>query len=109
MEMHETTTSRRRLLQLVLAGTALSLSMGQAMAQPVSIDFWDMIWGGSEYPVAAQALVDRFNAENPDIQVVYRSVPWSNWYETYVTAIASGSAPDLSTGAGFQAVQFYDQ
>src|SRR5690606_33033103 len=51
----------------------------------------------------------RFNAENPDIQVVYRSVPWSNWYETYVTAIASGSAPDLSTGAGFQAVQFYDQ
>lgn len=107
--MHETTTSRRRLLQLALAGTALSLSMGQAMAQPVSIDFWDMIWGGSEYPVAAQALVDRFNAENPDIQVVYRSVPWSNWYETYVTAIASGSAPDLSTGAGFQAVQFYDQ
>jgi multiple sugar transport system substrate-binding protein len=97
------------MLKLTLAGTALVLSMGQVLAQSVSIDFWDMIWGGPEYPVAAQALVDRYNAEHPDVKVVYRSVPWTNWYETYVTAIASGSAPDISTGAGFQAVQFYDQ
>lgn len=107
MSMHKPT--RRGLMLMALAGTALSLTMGPALAQPVSIDFWDMIWGGPEYPVAAQALVDKYNAEHADVQVVYRSVPWSNWYETYVTAIASGSAPDLSTGAGFQAVQFYDQ
>lgn len=107
--MTTTKTTRRRLLKLALAGTALSFSMGQAFAQSVSIDFWDMIWGGTEYPVAAQALVDKYNAEHPDVKVVYRSVPWTNWYETYVTAIASGSAPDISTGAGFQAVQFYDQ
>ena len=107
--MSRPNTTRRNVLKLALAGTALSLSMSQAFAQPVSIDFWDMIWGGPTYPTAAQALVDKYNAEHPDVQVVYRSVPWSNWYETFVTAIASGSAPDISTGAGFQAVQLYDQ
>jgi multiple sugar transport system substrate-binding protein len=107
--MSKTKTTHHGLLKLALVGTALSLSMAQTFAQSVSIDFWDMPWGGPEYAVAAQALVDKYNAENPDVKVVYRSVPWTNWYETYVTAIASGSAPDLSTGAGFQAVQFYDQ
>jgi multiple sugar transport system substrate-binding protein len=103
------TFTRRGALALAFAGTALGLSMSPALAQPVSIDFWDMIWGGPTYPEAAQALVDKYNAEHPDVQVVYRSVPWTNWYETFVTAIASGSAPDISTGAGFQAVQLYDQ
>lgn len=107
--MSRTKYTRRLATKLALAGAALSLTLAQAFAQPVSIDFWDMNWGGTEYPVAAQALVDRYNAEHPDVQVVYRSVPWTNWYETFVTAIASGSAPDLSTGAGFQAVQLYDQ
>lgn len=107
--MSRQNTTRRSLLKMALAGTALSLSMSPAFAQPISIDFWDMIWGGPTYPAAAQALVDKYNAEHPDVQVVYRSVPWTNWYETFVTAIASGSAPDLSTGAGFQAVQLYDQ
>lgn len=92
---------------LAMAGTVLS--SGAALAQPVTIDFWDMMWGGPDYSVAAQKLVDRYNAENSDVNVVYRPVPWSNWYETYVTAIASGSAPDMSTGASFQAVQLYDQ
>lgn len=107
--MSRPTFTRRSTIRLALAGTALSLCIGPAFAQPVTIDFWDMIWGGATYPAAAQALVDKYNAENPDVQVVYRSVPWTNWYETFVTAIASGSAPDLSTGAGFQAVQLYDQ
>jgi len=42
--------------------------------------------------VTAQKLVDDFNASQSDIHVTYRSMPWTNWYETYVTAIASGSA-----------------
>jgi multiple sugar transport system substrate-binding protein len=107
--MSKISQTRRLATKVLIAGTALGLFLGQASAQPVTIDFWDMIWGGPDYPPVAQALVDRYNAEHPDVQVVYRSVPWTNWYETFVTAIASGSAPDLSTGAGFQAVQLYDQ
>ena len=46
---------------------------------------------------------------NPAIQVEYRSTPWANWYQTFTTAIGAGTAPDVSTGAAYQAVQFYDQ
>ena len=80
---------------------------GSAHADPVEINFWDMSWGPAEYAVTGQKLVDEFNAQHKDVKVVYRTVPWDSWYQTYVTAIASGSAPDLSTGGSFQAVQFY--
>ena len=87
-------------------GTLVALS---AHAQaPVKLQFWDMIWGPAEYIDSAKGLVAQFNKANPSIQVEYRSVPWTNWYQTYLTAIQAGSAPDLSTGAGYQAVQLYD-
>lgn len=89
------------------AASAMTISLAAANAAPTVLNFWDMNWGDTAYVDAAKALVDEFNKSHADVQVSYRSVPWSNWYETYVTAIASGSAPDISTGAGFQAVQFY--
>jgi multiple sugar transport system substrate-binding protein len=98
--------TRRR----VLAGaSALSAA---AIARParaaVTLQFWDMIWGPQDYIDGASFLVERFNRENPAIAVQYRSVPWANWYQTFVTAVGSGTAPDISTGAGYQAVQLYD-
>ncbi|WP_163580787.1 ABC transporter substrate-binding protein [Gracilibacillus saliphilus] len=75
----------------------------------VELSFWDMSWGPSEYITAAEEIVDQFNREHPDINVTYQSTPWANWYQTFTTAIASGTAPDISTGAGFQAFQFYGQ
>jgi multiple sugar transport system substrate-binding protein len=97
--------------------TALFATSVAAMVSPVTgqskdhvdLQFWDMIWGGPEYIDAGKALVAQFNQEHPDITVNYRSVPWTNWYQTFLTAIGSGTAPDLSTGAGYQAVQLYDQ
>jgi len=86
----------------------LSSFAGQAKDH-VDLQFWDMIWGGPEYIDTGKALVAQFNQEHPDITVTYRSIPWTNWYQTFVTAIGSGTAPDLSTGAGYQAVQLYDQ
>lgn len=86
-------------------GTML-LSVGGAYAQ-TKLQFWDMIWGPPEYSATAEKIVAEFNDSHPDIQVEYRSVPWNNWYQTFVTAISSDSAPDLSTGAGYQAVQLY--
>src|SRR5215469_753033 len=81
---------------------------GQAK-EHVDLQFWDMIWGPPEYIDTGKALVAQFNQEHPDITVTYRSIPWTNWYQTFLTAIGSGTAPDISTGAGYQAVQLYDQ
>jgi multiple sugar transport system substrate-binding protein len=91
----------------VLLASAGFLAASPASAQ-TRLQFWDMIWGPPEYIEAAEQIVDQFNAEHPDIQVEYRSVPWNNWYQTFVTAVSSGSAPDISTGAGYQAVQLYE-
>jgi Bacterial extracellular solute-binding protein len=65
--------------------------------------------GPPEYIDTGKTLVAQFNQEHPDITVNYRSVPWTNWYQTFIAAIGSGTAPDLSTGAGYQAIQLYDQ
>lgn len=103
-------TARRLALGLgvtALSFASLALSTGTSVAQ-TKLEFWDMIWGPPEYGETAQKIVDKFNAEHPDIQVEYRAVPWNNWYQTFQTAVSSGSAPDLSTGAGYQAVQLYE-
>jgi multiple sugar transport system substrate-binding protein len=104
--------SRKTHRLTVLAVTSVTLFLGSFAGQAkdhVDVQFWDMIWGGPEYIDAGKALVAQFNQEHPDITVTYRSIPWTNWYQTFLTAIGSGTAPDLSTGAGYQAVQLYDQ
>jgi multiple sugar transport system substrate-binding protein len=102
---------RARLLTpiLVTLVTILASPFESNAKDHVDLQFWDMIWGGPEYIDAGRALVAQFNQEHPDITATYRSVPWTNWYQTFLTAIGSGTAPDLSTGAGYQAVQLYDQ
>ncbi|WP_244669947.1 sugar ABC transporter substrate-binding protein [Kaistia sp. 32K] len=98
------------MLASIAAAALIGLAPIAASAQEaVKLNFWDMIWGPPEYIDSAKELVAQFNKEHPEIQVEYRSVPWNNWYQTFVTAISSGTAPDLSTGAGYQAVQLYDQ
>jgi multiple sugar transport system substrate-binding protein len=74
----------------------------------VELKFWDMVWGPPEYIETAKKLVEKFNSDHPNIKVTYQSTPWNNWYQTFSTAIASKTAPDISTGAGYQAFQFYD-
>jgi multiple sugar transport system substrate-binding protein len=100
----------RTFILVIMALLAMWFLPGATLAKDhVDLQFWDMIWGPPEYIDAGKALVEQFNQEHPDITVTYRSVPWTNWYQTFVTAIGSGTAPDISTGAGYQAVQLYDQ
>lgn len=80
----------------------------QGNGKAVEITFWDMAWGPAVYSETAKKLVEKFNSENPGIQVTYQATPWTNWYQTFANAIASGSPPDISTGAGYQAFQFTD-
>ena len=109
MNENRGTTRRTVLRAAALGGPAvLSIPFVRRANAAVSLNFWDMIWGPQQYIDAARGLVERFNRENPTINVSYRSVPWANWYQTFVTAISSGTAPDISTGAGYQAVQLYD-
>ncbi|MBV8483994.1 MAG: sugar ABC transporter substrate-binding protein [Verrucomicrobia bacterium] len=108
LRLPDNRTYVRTLLPAILVAILATPFSTQAI-EHVDLQFWDMIWGPPEYIDTGKALVAQFNQEHPDITVTYRSVPWTNWYQTFVTAIGSGTAPDISTGAGYQAVQLYDQ
>lgn len=73
----------------------------------VTLNFWDMAWGGNSYFDVGKQLVNDFNASHKGINVVYRGTPWTNWLQTFTTAIGSGSPPDISTGGSFMGAQFY--
>lgn len=84
-------------------GTTSETPTSQAPAEPVTLEFWDMSWGpAGSYDVKAQELVKKWNDEHPNIQVNYTMNTWDNWYQTFAQAVASGTAPDVSTGGGFQ-------
>ena len=52
--------NRRAVLGMAGAG-ALALASRPAFADPVKLQFWDMIWGPPAYIDAAKSLVDQFN------------------------------------------------
>ena len=92
---------------LVLAGcggsTPEPAASGAAGGEKVTLEFWDMSWGpAGSYDVKAKELVDKWNTDHPNIQVNYTMNTWDNWYQTFAQAVASGTAPDVSTGGGFQ-------
>lgn len=75
--------------------------------ETAKITFWDMMWGeAGVYDVAAEALVDQYNQENPQVKVEYQSVPWDNYYQTFLTAITSGTGPDVATAGSQTPMQF---
>ena len=72
-------------------------------APPHPHEIRGLCWGpAGSYDVKAQELVKKWNDEHPDIQVNYTMNTWDNWYQTFAQAVASGTAPDVSTGGGFQ-------
>lgn len=81
-------------------------SSGSNGGGTVTLNFWDMAWGGNSYFDVGKQLVNDFNNTHKGINVVYRGTPWANWYQTFTTAIGSGTQPDISTGASFMGAQF---
>jgi multiple sugar transport system substrate-binding protein len=100
-------------LAVLLAATFVSCNKGsgQGASQGSAareIVFWDMMWGPADtYPQAASAVVERFNKENTDnIHVTIQNIPWDNFYQVFLTAVTSKAAPDVSTGAFMQSIQY---
>lgn len=117
---------KRRLLAALLAGTMFfslaacgNKESGQApeekvtdsgtetdTGEKITLKFWDMVWGGSEYAAEAEKLAKSYTEVVPNVEIEYQSIPWANRYETFSVAVASGDGPDVSTGGGYQQHQF---
>jgi multiple sugar transport system substrate-binding protein len=60
-------------------------------------------WAGTEEAEDFQKLIDKFNAENPDIEVVAEFLPWNAYWEKLRTSILSGDAADIISLSQIQA------
>jgi multiple sugar transport system substrate-binding protein len=69
--------------------------VGSSVAQ-VNVVWWDFLGGGDG--VRMKAMIDQFNAEHPDINIVGTTLEWGVPYYTRVqTAIPVGEGPDIMT------------
>lgn len=69
--------------------------------------YWDMYYGPEEtYGPAVQKVIDRYNSEDHGATVKVQMLGWDGFYEVFQTAVNSGSAPDISTGAYPGPVQY---
>ena len=82
----------RALVALALAGALL---LGAAHAQaPVKLRFVSLAWQPQAID-AVVAVVDAWNAQNPNVQVEYQQVDWGSIHDYLVTSFETRSVPDL--------------
>ncbi|MEV7391332.1 extracellular solute-binding protein [Streptomyces sp. NPDC091215] len=82
---------------------------GSAGSGGGTVKFWDMVWGPAAYTTAARKVTQAYQPKTGRAAASYQSIPWANFVQTFSSAIASNTGPAVSTGAGFQAFQFYAQ
>lgn len=81
-------------------------SEGSKPKSQANLLFWDMMWGPAEtYVPAMEKLAEKFSQES-GINTKIQMIPWDNWYQTFVTAVSSGTAPDVATTAFPLPIQF---
>jgi multiple sugar transport system substrate-binding protein len=65
-----------------------------AQDEPIELTFWNY-WDGKNGEVV-QALIDRYNAENPDVVITNVFVGWGELLPKLQIAVAGGDAPDFA-------------
>jgi multiple sugar transport system substrate-binding protein len=94
----------------LLAACNVSGSSGQSGGGSTEpIKFWDQPWGPAAYGDLAKKITEDYAPGAGLGKATYQVVPWANFYQTYASAIASGTGPAVSTGGGFQPFQFAAQ
>ena len=84
------------MISRLAVATALSLGLASPTWAQVEVEWWDFLGGGDG--VRMKALIDQFNAENPDIQISGTTLEWGLPFYTKVrTAVAVGEGPDIMT------------
>lgn len=79
---------------VALSGCALGGGADQDSSGPVEITFQSLAYQDSTI-AATEAIVDRWNEENPDITVKLTQGSWDNVHDQLVTQFEGGTAPDI--------------
>lgn len=81
----------------LVALLASSVLCSPALAQSVTLRFWDNQQTESGLSQFQQAAVDRFEAENPDISIEVTTIPYPEYQQRLLTAVQGGNSPDIAT------------
>ena len=87
---------------LVILCLLFTTASALATDEVIELDFWNMQWGNEQYSTLEQELLDQYMEENPNIKINYTCLPWTNWYQTFASAIAAGIAPDVPADRGIR-------
>lgn len=111
--------SRRGFLGLAAAAAAVptlaacnvsgSSNTGRGGGSTDPIKFWDQPWGATAYNDLGKKITEAYTPPEGLGKATYQIIPWNNFYQTYSSAIASGTGPAVSSGGGFQPFQFAEQ
>jgi multiple sugar transport system substrate-binding protein len=85
-----------RILLMIGCLVLLIIAPAAVLAQdePIELTFWNY-WDGKNGEVV-QALIDRYNAENPDVVITNVFVGWGELLPKLQIAVAGGDAPDFA-------------
>ncbi|GAB2586467.1 extracellular solute-binding protein [Microlunatus antarcticus] len=86
-----------------------SSNTGSAGGSSDPVKFWDQPWATTAYNDLGKKITEAFVPSGMSNKASYQVIPWNNFYQTYASAIASGTGPAVSTGGGFQPFQFAEQ
>ena len=105
--MHRT-RSKRWLAQLaVLALVVPAVALGattrsDTAAAPtggkVTLNYWDMQWGGPKFMNQIRKNVAEFNRTHPNIEVKFTELSWGDYMQKILSAVQAGTPPDVSGG-----------
>lgn len=87
-------------LLIGLAGIALVSGLTRAVltgelssSKKIQVTFWNGFTGPDG--IVMLGIIDRFNAENPDIHVSMQRIPWATYYNKLTVAGSDGRGPSL--------------
>ena len=67
-----------------------------AATEPVTITFWHGYNADPETPFLEKTIIPAFEAANPGIKVQPVAIPYDQFHQKLITAMAGGTAPDLA-------------
>jgi multiple sugar transport system substrate-binding protein len=65
-------------------------------AEPVTITFWHGYNADTETPFLEKTIIPAFEAAHPNIKVEAVNIPYDQFHQKLITAMAGGTAPDLA-------------
>jgi ABC-type glycerol-3-phosphate transport system substrate-binding protein len=98
--------NRFKYLALLLIISVMAVGFGVNAQEKITITYWTHNHAPS-IPVN-QEIIDKFMAENPDIEIVFDNAPHSNYEQKLLTAFAGGQGPDIFWAGDWMVPQFIE-